>query len=208
MTQRDLTDLLERAADRTEVGAPPVDAMLRGVRRRRRRHIVLAGAGLTAATVATAILVPVLATPGQEDTPAIPLPSTRSTQSPAPSPPHHDVDLEGRWIVTALVRGNGKPARATYRGTRLHMSFRNGTIRAYDGCNELSGGYALHGARFNLKDDVASTLVGCLPPSPPLFGRLSVVHSVGRDQGGTYLKDADGNVVIALDRNCPRHGRC
>ena len=51
MTDQHLTDLLETAGDRHEVGSPPVDEILRDVRRRRRARAVLGGAGLTLATV-------------------------------------------------------------------------------------------------------------------------------------------------------------
>ncbi len=195
MTHHDLTDLLERAADRTDVGAPPVDALLRGVRRRRRRHAVLGGVAVTAVGVAVAIAVPVLLQPGDDRDRADVRPDTQETTSPPPS-----IDLDGSYVVVALVRHNGRPAPATYRHHHLYMAFRNGTIRAGDGCNDLSGGYALRGDRFHLKRDVTSTLVGCSPPPPPLFGRLGDVVSVARDQGGTYLQDANGKVVIALVR--------
>jgi len=195
MTHPDLTDLLERAADRTDVGAPPVDALLRGVRRRRRRHAVLGGVALTAVGVAAAIAVPVLLQPGDDRGRARVQPDIQETTSPPPT-----IDLDGSYVVVALVRHHGRPAPATYRHHHLYMSFRNGTIRTGDGCNDLSGGYALRGDRFHLKRDVTNTLVGCSPPPPPLFGRLGDVVSVARDQGGTYLEDRKGNVVIALVR--------
>jgi hypothetical protein len=195
MTHHHLTDLLERAADRTDVGPPPVDALLRSVRRRRRRHAVLGGLAVTAVAVAVAIAVPVLLRPGDDGDRADVQPDLQDTTSPPRA-----IDLDGSYVVVALVRSNGRPAPATYRHHRLQMSFRNGTIRAGDGCNELESGYALRGDRFHLRRDVTNTLVGCSPPPPPLFGRLGDVVSVARDQGGTYLVDASGHVVIALAR--------
>lgn len=194
MTDQHLTDLLETAGDRHEVGSPPVDEILRDVRRRRRARAVLGGAGLTLATVTTAILVPVLMRADEGATPP------QSTQSPVISSPPQSVDLEGRWIVAALVRHNGRAAPTTFHHTRLHLTFRDGTLRAFDGCNELGGGYVSRAGGFHLKSDVTSTLVGCLPAPPPLFERLRDVVSVTRDQGGTYLEDASGHVVIALTR--------
>jgi heat shock protein HslJ len=196
MTHQHLTDLLERAADRIDVGAPPVDALLSGVRRRRRRHAALGGVGLTVVAVTTAIAVPVLLQPGDAGEPAHPQTATRSTTSPPPQA----IDLEGRYIVVALVRRNGRPAPTSYGHTKFHLQFRETTMRAFDGCNELSGGYALRSDRFHLRRDVSITLVGCIPGPAPLFERLGDVVSVARDQGGTYLEDASGNVVIALVR--------
>jgi heat shock protein HslJ len=196
MTHHDLTDLLERAADRTDVGPPPVDALLRGVRRRRRRHAVLGGVAVTAVSVAVAIAVPVLLQPGDDGDRAEVQPDIQDTTSPP-----REIDLDGSYVVIALVRRDGRPAPATYRHARFHMSFRNGTIHASDNCNVLSGGYALHGDRFHLRRDVTITLAGCMPPPPRLFERLEDVVSVARDQGGTYLEDASGSVVIALTRH-------
>lgn len=193
MTHQHLTDLLERVADRTDVGAPPVDALLSGVRRRRRRHAVLGGVGLTLAAVATAIAVPVLTNPASHRTPAEPQPSGNSHQ-----PPNHPaVDLEGQYIVVALVRRNGRPAPATFHDARLRMTFTTNRLEGYDGCNHFGGGYVVRGAQLQLKS-LATNLIGCSPQPPPLFERLSDVTSVARDQGGTYLEDAKGNVVIAL----------
>ena len=200
MTAHDLTDLLERVAQRTEVGPPPLSGMLHDVRRRRRRRAMLGGAGLSATVVAAALLVPVLANPGHDG--RSPRPAT--TQTPPVSPPAPEVRLHGAYIVTALVRRDGRPAPTTFHNTRLHMVFRHGTIRAFDGCNELSGSYVIQGTRLHWKDDVHVTLVGCIPGAPPLFNRLDDVTSVSRDQGGTYLEDADGKVVVALARPDPR----
>ena len=196
MTHQHLTDLLERAADRTDVGAAPVDALLRGVRRRRRRHAVVGGVGLTVVAVTTAIAMPVLLQPGDAGDRAHPQTATRSTTSPPPQA----IDLEGRYVVVALVRPDGGPDRATFHGVRLRMTFTTTELRGYDGCNHFGGGYVVRGSQFRLSGDLATNLVGCSPKPPPLFERLSDVTSVARDQGGTYLEDASGNVVIALVR--------
>ena len=196
MTHHDLTDLLERAADRTDVGAPPVGAMLRGVRRRRHRRAVLAGAGLTLVAVTTAIAVPVLTNPPSHRTPAEPQ-TVPDSDAPTSAPAF---DLEGTYVVAALVRRNGRPAPTSYGHTKFHLVFRERTVHAFDGCNELSGGYALHGESFELKGHVFESDVGCMPGPAPLFERIGDVVSVARDQGGTYLEDSSGAVVIALVR--------
>ena len=194
MTQQHLTDLLERAADRTDVGPPPVDALLRGVRRRRRRYAVLGGVALSAVSVAAAIAVPVLTNPPSDRTPAEP--QTTSDSPATPTAPA--VDLDGRYLVVALVRRNGRPAPTSYDHTRFHLVFRERVMHAFDGCNEFEGRYVVRGDRFHLKGHVFQTAVGCMPGPAPLFDRLRDVVSVARDQGGTYLEDASDRVVIAL----------
>jgi hypothetical protein len=61
MTETKLTELLERAADRTTVGPPPIEAMYAGASRRRRRRTVAlcasAAFAVLAATGGTALLV-------------------------------------------------------------------------------------------------------------------------------------------------------
>jgi hypothetical protein len=60
MIDSDLTDLLERAGGRTEVGAPPIDAMRAGATRRRRRRtagVSLIGAAAVAAVIGGATLL-------------------------------------------------------------------------------------------------------------------------------------------------------
>jgi hypothetical protein len=80
MIDSDLTDLLERAGGRTEVGPPPIDAMRAGATRRRRRRtagVSLIGAAAVAAVIGgTALLTgpqattgPPVATPSQKVVP-------------------------------------------------------------------------------------------------------------------------------------------
>jgi hypothetical protein len=194
MTDRTLTDLLERTGDRTEVGPPPLDAMLRGVRRRRRRHATVAGVALGVATVAVAVLVPVLATPGRDDPTTIPQPA----QSDTVSPPSGHISIEGRWIVVALPGWDGRLTRGRHR--HVQIRFHDGRLRANDGLNTTSGRYVLRADRFHLKGHLITSAVGSTRPIPPLAARLHAVRSVSRDQGGTYLEDGHGHVVIALWR--------
>lgn len=199
LTDQHLTDLLETVGDRHEVGPPPVDEMLRDVRRRRRDRAVLGGAGLTLATVATAILVPVLMRANDAAAPPQPA-SSSSTHSPASSPPRQSIDLEGTWVVAALVGRNGRSALPAHGPNKVLLSFHDGRLTGTDGCNGLSGRYVLRGDRLRVGHDLATTLVGCVPSAPPLFSRLLDVRQVSRDVGGTYLEDAAAHVVIALTR--------
>ena len=198
MSDQTLTDLLERAADRTDVGPPPLEAMLRGCRRRRRRHAVLGGGGLAVAAAGAAVLVPVLTHPGPAGTP--PHPGTSLiTKSPAVSPPDPGLRLHGRYFVVALVSAGGDNLFRAHAKPIL-IRFHDGQLNADTGCNEVSGGYRQVGDRFRARDDLGSTLVGCFPPDPPLASQLYRARTVARDQGGTYLVDAAGNVVVALHR--------
>lgn len=199
MSDPTLTDLLETAGDRHEVGAPPLEQMLRDVRRRRRGRAVLGGAGLTLATVATAILVPVLIRANDAAAPPQPA-SSGSTHSPAISPPRRSISLEGTWVVAALVGRNGRSALPAHGPNQVRLTFHDGRLTGTDGCNDLSGRYVLRGDRLHIGKDLSTTQVLCLPPAPPLSSRLLDVRSVTKDQGGTYLEDAAGRVVIALYR--------
>jgi heat shock protein HslJ len=198
MTDHHLTDLLERVAERTDVGAAPLAAIRQGVRRRRRRNGVLGGAGLTAAVVAATVAVPVLSNPGHDVTPPGPA-TSQSTQSPVPSPPRQ-IDLEGKWIVIALVGRDGRPALPQHRPNRARLTFHDGRLGGTTGCNDLFGRYVQRGVTLRFPSrSLGSTLVGC-SWEPPLVSRLLDVRSVAHDQGGTYLEDANGKVVVALVR--------
>jgi hypothetical protein len=194
MTAHDLTDLLERVADRTLVGPPPLDRMRDDVRRQRRRRAVLGGVGLSAAVVATAVLVPVLAHPGPDGPP--PRPATTQTP-PVVSPPGPSVRLQGTYRIVGM-RSDTAGGLSYYRA-RLH--FAAGQIRGDDGCNMISGTYRRQGDRLRVDRDLRTTTKACFPSPPPVFDGLLEARGVARDQGGTYLLGADGHVVIALVRH-------
>ncbi len=191
MTHQHLTDLLERAAESTEVGPPPLEELLHGVRRRRRRHAVVGGVVLTVAAVAAAVLVPVLATPRHDDAPSQDL---TTTHPPAVSRASHQVDIEGTWIVVALPGWQG---RLTVGHRHVWIRFHDGRLVADNGLNTTTGRYVLRGNRFDVRH-LSSTAVGSIRPVPPLAERLPEVRTVARDPGGAYLEDARGRVLVAL----------
>jgi hypothetical protein len=193
MTHQHLTDLLERAAARTEVGPPPLDDMRRGVARRRRRHAVVGGVGLTVAAVAGAILVPVLTTAPRDE--HAPSQNLTSTHSPVVPPSPQQVDIEGTWIVVALPGWNG---RLTVGGRHVWIRFHDGRLLGDNGVNTTTGRYVVRDDRFHLRGDLSSSAVGSTRAVPPLAERLLHVRTVARDQGGAYLEDARGRVIVAL----------
>jgi heat shock protein HslJ len=193
MTAHDLTDLLERVAERTAVGPPPLARMRDGVRRRRRRRAVLGGVGLSATVVAGTLLVPVLTNPGHDG--RSPRPATTQTP-PVVSPPAPEVRLRGTYRIVGM-RSDTSGGLSYYRA-RIH--FAPGHIRGSDGCNTISGTYRRQGDRLRVDRDLRTTARACFPPAPPVFDALLEARRVARDQGGTYLLGADGHVVIALVR--------
>jgi hypothetical protein len=152
------------------------------------------------AAASAAVLVPVLRHPGPVGTP--PQPGTSlTTESPAVSPPEPDpgLRLHGRYLVVALVSARGDNLFQAH-AKPIPIRFHDGQVNADTGCNDVSGSYRQVGDRFRTGDDLGSTLVGCFPPDPPLASQLYRVRSVAHDQGGTYLEDRGGRVVIALVR--------
>lgn len=78
MIESKLTELLERAGERTNVGPPPIEAIRAGAARRRRRTAVLTVAGTAAAVVAVMMGGTVVLADGRSSTnPASPAASTR-----------------------------------------------------------------------------------------------------------------------------------
>lgn len=85
MNESQLTDLLERAGERTEVGPPPIDALRAGATRRRRRRT--AALSLASAAVAVAVVVGGItwaASPGTNTkSPSVPAASATTALVPA-----------------------------------------------------------------------------------------------------------------------------
>ena len=69
------------------------------------------------------------------------------------------VSLDGTsWILTSLKSGQA------LAGTTVTIGFSNGRISGSDGCNSYSGSVTLKGNKFNVGNDIISTMMACLDP--------------------------------------------
>jgi hypothetical protein len=194
-----LPDVLERAAEQTYVGPPPLDRMkadARGARRRRTGALVAAAAATAVIAGGTATLA------AQRDgTPRQPGPPA-SSQSPRPTHPAGSTDLTGSWTVSALNNRNGMTVMPE-AGHLMTLTFADGLVEGDSSCNAISGTYLQggpggHDLRFP-RQQLSTTLVGC-GDEPPLLSRLSHVRHVSGAPGMRYLKSGIGMVILELHR--------
>jgi hypothetical protein len=99
MNESQLTELLERAGDRTPVGPPPIDAMRAGATRRKRRRTALVSLAAAASVVAAAGGTAMLMAPegGEQKVPA----ATKGTNLPpsvSNSSPTNGVEVGTRLV--------------------------------------------------------------------------------------------------------------
>lgn len=196
MTDQHLTDLLERAADRTHVGPPPLGDMLVRTRHARRRRAVLLAAAVSAAVVAVVGGTAVLSGPGSSpqrdlgpaDTSVSPSPTTESSTSGT---------LNGTWTVRALVGPDGQSVLSSSYDHTVEMTFKDGEMTGTTGCNDVFGTYEQSGDRGLVfpRPQLGSTLVGC-GDEPPLITRLLDVRHVSGSGAVRYLH-ADNWMIIA-----------
>jgi heat shock protein HslJ len=198
-----LTELLERAAERTNVGPPPLEHMVAGARRKRRRRAMLLTAATAAAVVAAVGVTAVLSTPGgnpERD----PTPATSASPEPSTSAePTTRIDLEGTWTVRALVGANGESVLPDSARGRVRLTFADGEMTGSTGCNSVFGTYEQGGdegqdLRFP-REQLGSTLVGC-GDEPPLVSRLLDVRHVSGSTGVRYLHAENWMIVAELRR--------
>jgi len=98
MSERTLSELLERAADRVPVGAPPIPAMVAGAQRsRRRRALVVASAA--AASVAVAVGAVAVVGPDGSRSPSPSGPSSPPVASQSPAEPSPEPVPDGMRLV-------------------------------------------------------------------------------------------------------------
>lgn len=142
MTDPNLTELLERAGERTPVWPPPIQHIVAGARRTRRRRALMLTAATAAAIVATVGGTIVLSAfdSSSPDHPA-PAASSLSHEPGTPTPPvtSTSTDLEGTWTVRALVGANGQSVLPDSARGKLQLSFANGKMTGTMGCNEVFG---------------------------------------------------------------------
>ena len=78
---------------------------------------------------------------------ASPTPSPSPSPAPSPTPTHiPPVGLTGRTFLSTGVTVDGAPF-ALVAGTRIRLSFDDGTLSASAGCNIIGGNYVLDGNR-------------------------------------------------------------
>ncbi|HET7355534.1 MAG TPA: META domain-containing protein [Nocardioidaceae bacterium] len=200
MTGQNLTDLLERAADRTLVGPPPLDDMLARARHVRRRRTVLVAAAASAAVVAVTVGTALL--PGTGTTPQRAAAPADTSVSPAPAGASAtDISLNGTWTVRALIGHDGQSVLPASYAHRVQLTFREGTMSGTTGCNDVFGTYVQSGDRGRdlvfPRAQLGSTLVGCRD-EPPLVARLLDVRHVSGSGDVRYLHAANWMIVAEL----------
>ena len=199
MTDQNLTDLLERAADRTQVGPPPLDDMLARARHVRRRAVLLTAAA-SAVVVAVAGGTAALSGPGSSpqrdpapaDTSVSPGPTTEGSTSSA---------LNGSWTVRALVGSGGQSVLPASYAHKVEMTFKDGELTGTTGCNDVFGTYEQSGDRGLVfpRAQLGSTQVGC-GDEPPLLTRLLDVRHVSGSGDVRSLHAANWMIVAQLRR--------
>lgn len=141
MTDRDLSDLLERSAERVAVAAPPVPAMLAGARRLRRRRATLRSL-VAVAAVAAVLGGTALVTAGE------PSPSADTDPTPAaPVPPgtrlvgtgHAAIAVPEEWSTNAMRCGVASEPTVIIDVTVVETCARLGR-RVFDNVRVVAGG--------------------------------------------------------------------
>lgn len=201
MTDQNLTNLLERAADRTQVGPPPLDDMLARGRHVRRRRTVLLSAAASAAVVGvvggTAVLSGLSSAPQRGPTAA------DTSVSPSVTTGSSPTALDGIWAVQALVGPDGQSKLEGPLADKVEMTFKDGEVSATTGCNEVFGTYDQSGDQGQdlvfPRAQLGSTLVAC-SDEPPLVPRLLDVRHVSGSDDVRYLHADDWLIVAELRR--------
>lgn len=200
-----LFELLERTAKRTSVGPPPMAAMLAHASRVRRRRAALTSTAVLIAVVASVggfWLLYTVANPegDRAQVAASPLPPRSTSAAPT-----NDTNLDGEWIVRALVGTDGQSVLPASAGERLRMTFAHGAMTGNTGCNSVFGSYEQSRAqgqdlRFP-SDKLGTTLVACKDEAPLISRLLDVRHVSG--SADARLLYAENWMIIAELRRAP-----
>jgi hypothetical protein len=207
MTEQNLTDLLERAAQRTPVGAPPTAQLLARYHRLRRRRTAVTTAAASVAVVAVVGGTALLSGPGSRYDPGpagtsvSPAPTEGGTASPAPKRDFTSTSLNGTWTLRALIGPNGQSVLPAFYAHKVQMTFTDGRMTGTTGCNDVFGSYRQTGEQGRdlvfPRAQLRSTLVGCRD-EPPLDTRLLAVRHVSGSGDVRYLHAANWMIIAEL----------
>src|SRR5690348_2502521 len=112
-------------------------------------------------------------------------------------------NLWGRTFLSTTVTENGQN-RPLVPGTRLTLTFQDGGVRAYAGCNHLTGRASVDAERL-IVGDFASTRMACDAPREEqdawLAGFLSAGPTWRLDGDGLVLSSGDTEIRLADQRS-------
>jgi len=187
MSEENLSDLLERAADAHAVGVPPLDQMLVRSRRARRGRAGLLA--VAASVVVGSVIAGTTLLVGHDD-------SRRS--SPANTPPSKQIILDGEWRVVALQDEEGK---SLLRSDKVQLIFKAGKVGGSTECNSFGGPYRQSGPDGQdlfIPNRIDSTLVGC--NETPIGLRLPAVRHATESGGVLFLQSESRTNIATLVR--------
>jgi heat shock protein HslJ len=202
MTDPDLSELLERAGERTHVGPPPIASMVAGASRTRRSRTLMLAAGASAAVLLMAGGATVLTTLGGNAPQSPTLAGSPSPRLSAPAEVPPAGSVEGTWTVDALVGKNGQSVLPDSARNELRLTLSDGKLTGTTGCNSVFGTYERGGD--DGRDlhfphpDLGSTTKDCAD-EPPLVSRLLDVRHVS-GSGAVRQLHAENWMIIAVLR--------
>ena len=113
------------------------------------------------------------------------------------SPPEGAPLLDSEWVLTSLT------GKAPIEGTRITLSFGEGSLEGYAGCNTYGGSYTSTEDSLHLSD-LYWTEMGCLEPEGILdqemayLTALNTVDSYHVDAGRVELYDEAGTQILVF----------
>jgi hypothetical protein len=204
MSEDRLADLLEVSGNRTPTGPPPLERIVTGAARARRRNVARAVA-------VTVVLVSVVGgawslgrhTGGTTVSPVDTGPTPPPPQTSASGQVDPTNDLSGTWVVHALVDSHGHNVLPSTAVGSVRLKFRHGVVTGTTGCNDLDGRYVQRGRGGRdlvfPRRSLLTSAVGCFD-EPPLLARMELIRHVSGHGEIRYLHAANWMIVIVLRR--------
>ncbi|MFN7150112.1 MAG: META domain-containing protein [Microthrixaceae bacterium] len=193
-----LSELLERTAERVNVGPPPVDAMIGAAARVRRRArvgtvIVMSLLLIVLGGVAFAI----------RDMPSAPIAGEDRSVTDLTDSQVEISAMEGTWDVVALVGESGKSVMPPELHGKVSLTFDDGALVGDTGCNLIRGTYGTEpndGEGLRLTLELSSITRAACAVEAPLVERLGTVRYTTVSDGHRYLHAENWMIVAQLRR--------